>query len=272
MRACPERSGRVQTRYRQAAEEFARRLVEALPEVEAIVLYGSVARGEAHQDSDIDVLVLTEGESKALQERAWAIGQEIDDELHVFTQVAMENVSDFRARAEMGYPWERTIARMGQPLFDRGAFASIHAALPRVREEQAPYRPSQQVIEDLLQSADQALAEAKHLLEGRFWDGASSRAYYAMFYAASAAVMWAGVEEIRSHKALIDLFGRHVVQARGVEPAYLKELQAAFQLRLNADYKPGFHIDRTTATQTSPAAERFVARLRELLAGGREPP
>ena len=46
--------------YRSVAEEFARRVVSALGgEVHSIVLYGSVARGEAKRHSDIDLLVVS---------------------------------------------------------------------------------------------------------------------------------------------------------------------------------------------------------------------
>lgn len=45
--------------YEKVAREFARKLVASLgKEIEAIILYGSVARGEAYQESDIDILVV----------------------------------------------------------------------------------------------------------------------------------------------------------------------------------------------------------------------
>lgn len=43
---------------RQALNELRRRLLEEF-EIENLVLYGSVARGEADEESDIDILVIT---------------------------------------------------------------------------------------------------------------------------------------------------------------------------------------------------------------------
>ena len=52
-------SNQMSDRYQKVAEEFAQRVVAELgAEVEAIVLYGSVARGTAAEGSEIDLLVV----------------------------------------------------------------------------------------------------------------------------------------------------------------------------------------------------------------------
>lgn len=49
-------------RREQSFEEFARRLTDALGEaIHEIILYGSTARGEATETSDVDILVVLEG-------------------------------------------------------------------------------------------------------------------------------------------------------------------------------------------------------------------
>jgi uncharacterized protein (UPF0332 family)/predicted nucleotidyltransferase len=258
-----------QVQYWQTAKEVASRLVQAVPGIEAIVLYGSVARGEAGEDSDIDLLVLTSIPARPVEEQVRALVSGLDAERRTFTQAIVETVEEYRSRVEMGYPLERTAARMGQALYDRGAFASVRAALaPRTGEEKGQYGPLASVVAEYLGSADEALAEAGHLLSGGFWDGASSRAYYAMFYAASAAVLSAGIEEIRSHKALVGLFRRTVAIDRRVGLEYAGDLERALKTRLNADYAPGFRVDEAAAWETVAAATRFIARIRELLASG----
>lgn len=53
----------IQERYRKPVEEFVRRALERYgDEIEGIILFGSVARGEGKEDSDVDVLVIWKGD------------------------------------------------------------------------------------------------------------------------------------------------------------------------------------------------------------------
>jgi predicted nucleotidyltransferase len=52
----------IQKRYETVIRQFVRQAQERyLPHIDRIILYGSVARGEANPDSDIDLLVLWNG-------------------------------------------------------------------------------------------------------------------------------------------------------------------------------------------------------------------
>ena len=49
----------IQERYRKPVEEFVRRALERYRnKIEGIILFGSVARNEGKEDSDVDVLLL----------------------------------------------------------------------------------------------------------------------------------------------------------------------------------------------------------------------
>ena len=54
-------------------------LVSHLDGVVGVILYGSVARGEADRRSDIDLWVLTQGERAANQRKAHAIARDLED-------------------------------------------------------------------------------------------------------------------------------------------------------------------------------------------------
>jgi predicted nucleotidyltransferase len=53
----------IQGKYREAVNEFVRRVLERYRDkIDSIILFGSVARGEAKEDSDIDILVVWKGD------------------------------------------------------------------------------------------------------------------------------------------------------------------------------------------------------------------
>lgn len=52
----------IQAKYKEPIEEFVRRVMEKYRnKIDNIILFGSVARGEAKEDSDIDILVVWNG-------------------------------------------------------------------------------------------------------------------------------------------------------------------------------------------------------------------
>jgi uncharacterized protein (UPF0332 family) len=96
------------------------------------------------------------------------------------------------------------------------------------------------MIKEIMDKAEKALGSARILLDAGDSDGATNRAYYAMFDAAIPALSWAGVglaqDQHRTHGGLIGSFGLHLVQT-GRLPAELgRALNRVQELRLTADY------------------------------------
>lgn len=71
-------------------------------------------------------------------------------------------------------------------------------------------------------------------------EGACSRAYYAMFDAAHAALRAMGIEtsgsEIKTHTGLLMVFGKELVQTKRVDADLNKALNQVQRLRQIADY------------------------------------
>ena len=58
----------LEKRYQKALDEFLRRVLEGYGDmIERIILFGSVARGEAREESDIDILIVTKEEDFRLR-------------------------------------------------------------------------------------------------------------------------------------------------------------------------------------------------------------
>jgi uncharacterized protein (UPF0332 family) len=89
----------------------------------------------------------------------------------------------------------------------------------------------------LMAKARESLASAKADLEAGGLNGASSRAYYAMFHAARAALETRGiVTGGQRHGAIIGRFGRTFVKGGSLDPALGRALNKTLELRREGDY------------------------------------
>jgi uncharacterized protein (UPF0332 family) len=118
---------------------------------------------------------------------------------------------------------------------------------------------------ELLEKGRLDLEAARTLLRGGYKAQAISRAYYAAFYAAEAALLRIG--ETRSkHAGVISAFRKRVVKEGGVDPDLGAALASLFRLRLDADYGPG-PLNAAQAEGAIADAERFVSGVEAWLAG-----
>jgi uncharacterized protein (UPF0332 family) len=116
-----------------------------------------------------------------------------------------------------------------------------------------------------LAKAERAVEGARVLLEAGDTEGACSRAYYAMFDAAHAALRAAAIEvsgaEIKTHNGLLAVFSKKLVETKQVPADLRKALNQVQHLRLLADYEcepPKREKTRWAIEQ----AEAFVAAIR----------
>ena len=112
---------------------------------------------------------------------------------------------------------------------------------------------------DLMDKASKASASAKLLLDSGDVDGACNRAYYAMFDAARAALIWsaATVEPAvaKTHSGLISAFSLHLVKTGRLPVELGKALNRAAEIRLVADYSD----DEVSAEKTLWVIEHAAA-------------
>ncbi len=96
------------------------------------------------------------------------------------------------------------------------------------------------VVADLLSKAARAADSARLLLDAGDKDGACSRAYYAMFDAARAALVTVGhlPENLKTHGSVIGQFGQHMVKTGLIARDIGKSLNDVQEIRQLADYLP----------------------------------
>jgi uncharacterized protein (UPF0332 family) len=117
---------------------------------------------------------------------------------------------------------------------------------------------------DLLARAHEELDAASLLATGAFGAQAISRAYFAAFYAAEAALLSVG--ETRSkHAGVIAAFGQLVIRRGSFAADDGRLLRSLFERRNEADYAHAL-VPAEEVTQAIGDAQRFVAAVEAWMA------
>ncbi len=104
--------------YASVAEEFARRLGKSASAfVRAVVLFGSVARGAADPDSDLDVLVTIDPDSPENRRKIENIVLDVQLELQVPLSVKIYGLSQANHLLSIQSPFLTTVMREGKKLW-----------------------------------------------------------------------------------------------------------------------------------------------------------
>ena len=112
-------------------------------------------------------------------------------------------------------------------------------------------------VRDHLECAEDSLKDADWLMAGQRYGAAVARAYYVMFHAATAALLYRGIER-RSHHGIISAFGEFLVKPGHIDSKYHAYIREGFDLRSSADYEP-------TAEVPFEQAESMISRAREFV-------
>ena len=117
----------------------------------------------------------------------------------------------------------------------------------------------------LLTKAKRYLKSAEILLRDKDYESSVSRTYYAMFYAAEAALFTKGLS-FSSHKGVISAFGEHFIKT-GIFPKEMgRELNRAFEKRQLGDYEYTFTLSNEDAEQVLNSGHAFVETISRWLA------
>ncbi|MEM2442974.1 MAG: nucleotidyltransferase domain-containing protein [Candidatus Bathyarchaeia archaeon] len=124
----------IRARNISAIASFRDRLLhkpELSSAIKFIIVYGSVARGEETENSDIDILVV--GGEKNLWEKISEIAHNVDYEnnYETFITTIYLTTEEFEHRIKAGSPLIQTILREGVILYDNGTFQRIREEMLR---------------------------------------------------------------------------------------------------------------------------------------------
>ena len=116
----------------------------------------------------------------------------------------------------------------------------------------------------LLQKAKRSLAAARTLLKKGDYDFAASRGYYAMFYAAEAALLEAG-KTFSKHTGVISGFYHEFVATNRVPQQLHQHLHEAFADRSTGDYGFLDPFPKEDAEQILVHAKDFIAVMEKIV-------
>lgn len=115
-----------------------------------------------------------------------------------------------------------------------------------------------EIVAALVEKGRRSLAAARRLIEAGDHDFAVARAYYAMFYLATA-MLASRRESFSKHSAVIARFGQRFVITAEFPAEHHAALQEAFELRGIADYRTEPTITEAEARALLDRAVRFVS-------------
>jgi uncharacterized protein (UPF0332 family)/predicted nucleotidyltransferase len=257
---------------REALARFLARLEsECGDAIRRVILYGSKARGDADAESDTDLLVVATDKDAAT--RVYQVEANFKSESYTPISVLVATEEGYRNLQYLKLPIYVNIRRDGVELWNPAAqlFEESQAPLDFVEGEfREMDKATRDAIQDYLRSARRHWKQALHLKQGGFLDGAVSRAYYAVFYAASAALY--AVNIVRGkHSGIEAAISQFLVKPGFIEPEYADLYTRLMKTRIQIDYgkerddEPGVRQFELPPEEVLERmlhdAERFIARL-----------
>jgi len=115
--------------------------------------------------------------------------------------------------------------------------------------------------ERLLDKAGRALAAAERLVDAGDTEFAVGRAYYAMFYVATAVLDERGLQ-FRKHSGVSSAFGQHLVKTGEWDQKYHRWLPEAFSLRIVGDYEVLAEFSENDVRTVIERAREFLEEAR----------
>jgi uncharacterized protein (UPF0332 family) len=123
---------------------------------------------------------------------------------------------------------------------------------------------SEEEIKQLIERAENRIEAAEYLFKGGFYEDSVSRAYYCMYFAATALLLTKNIT-VKTHKGLIAKFGLEFVNKGIVDKYYGRALRIAEEIREESDYSIARQISKEEAKLVIEDAKNFLERIKVVI-------
>lgn len=212
--------------------------------IKKFTLFGSRARGEGDEFSDLDVAVLVDVEERLVMGEIIDIATDLWLQSDISISPLVINTEHFKQLKKM----------------KRG----IALAIERGRDNHMNKRDKRLNIELELEAGDKALKEAKALLEKGLYEGSISRLYYSLFHHVKALLYLEGLEP-KTHEGLERLFGLHYIKTSKIDPKYARLLGHLQKYREQADYGLTITFSKKDVEEAIKGVEEFIQQVKKLI-------
>lgn len=238
-------------------------------QIRRVILFGSRARGDADEESDLDLLIVTadgEEQVKAVTEQfGWA------ENLYGTTLIFSEE--EYREWQRLKMPLYVNVRRDGVELWDEAAWSAEERDFPLDFEE-GELRPMDEATKETIrlyvEEANSNWEAAEELVAAGMLDYAVGRAYYAAFYLVTAALY--AVNVVRGkHRAVLGAVSQFLIKPGLIEKECADIYKALMDGREWVDYRPFKQLEgkkplsETEMQQLLADAERLMVRLKQFL-------
>lgn len=228
--------------------------------VKAVVIFGSVVRGDLTEKSDIDIIVIiddtiarfTPEMREAFDIKLYELAKSISKDISV--QPAW-TLTEFWDMARIGHPLLYTIVRDGWALYDVGFFIPVRKLLERGK---IPH--TIEAVELLIESAPKKIARVENI---KLYMVAEDL-YYAVLNASQAVLMYLGKESPRPKEAVKNV-KEYLLANKLIEKKYVDCLERIIKFRKDVEHKKIKNISGEKLDKFIEIAKDYVERMEEIL-------
>ncbi len=228
--------------------------------VKAVVLFGSLVRGDFHEKSDIDMLVVVDDTVTRFTPE---MKDRFDDEIYFMAKKISENITvqpawtltEFWDMARIGHPLLFTIVRDGWALYDTGFFIPVRKLL-----ELGKIPTTLEAVEKFMEVSPQKINRVE---QAKLYMIAEDL-YYAMLNSSQAVLMYMGINPPSPKHTPLEVKD-HLIVTKLLEENYLRDLEDVIAFRKGVEHKEIKDISGADLDNFISRAKQYVSRMEQLL-------